>query len=88
MYAAHIASDFTSVYCAECAAAGTIFETIDVYELGFSYVSISIFNCMYQYLLSCISGFFLKESFPYTIEDWGSHPTGNVSPTTAHCGSS
>ena len=25
--------------------AGTIFGTTDVYELGFSYLSISIFNC-------------------------------------------
>ena len=39
---AHITSDFTCVYCA--AAAGTIFETTDVYELGFSYLSFSIFN--------------------------------------------
>ena len=38
--AAHIASDFTCVYCT---AAGTIFGTTDVYELGFSYLSISIF---------------------------------------------
>ena len=27
-----------------CAAAGTIFGTTDVYELGFSYLSISIFT--------------------------------------------
>ena len=39
--AAQSASDFTCVYCA---AAGTIFRTIDVYELGFSYLSISIFT--------------------------------------------
>ena len=39
--AAHIASDFTCVYCA---AAGTIFGSTDVYELGFSYLSISIFT--------------------------------------------
>ena len=37
MHAAHIASDFT------CAAAGTIFGTTEVYELGFSYLSINIF---------------------------------------------
>ena len=34
---AHIASDFTCVYCA---AAGTIFGTTDIYELGFSYLSL------------------------------------------------
>ena len=37
---AHIASEFTCVYCA---AAGTIYGTTDVYELRFSYLSISIF---------------------------------------------
>ena len=37
----HIASDFTCVYCA--ATVGTFFGTTDVYELGFSYLSISIF---------------------------------------------
>ena len=39
--AAHIASVVTCVYCT---AAGTIFGTTDVYELGFSYLSISIFS--------------------------------------------
>ena len=38
---AHIASDFTCVYCA---ADGTIFRATDVYELVFSYLSISIFS--------------------------------------------
>ena len=38
---AHIASDFTCVFCA---AVGTFFGTIDVYELCFSYLSLSIFN--------------------------------------------
>ena len=38
---AQIASDFTCVYCA---TAVTIFGTTDVYEHGFSYLSISIFN--------------------------------------------
>ena len=33
---ANSASDFT---CVHCAAAGTIFGTTDVYELGFSYLS-------------------------------------------------
>ena len=37
---AHIASDFTCVYCAD----GTIFGTTDLYELGFSYLSLSIFR--------------------------------------------
>ena len=37
---AHIASDFTRV---NCTAAGTLFGTTDVYEVGFSYLSISIF---------------------------------------------
>ena len=41
MDSAHITSDFTCVFCA---AAGTIFGTKDVYELGFSYLSISIFT--------------------------------------------
>ena len=36
----HSASGFTSVYCA---AAGTIFGTTDVCELGFSYLSFSIY---------------------------------------------
>ena len=40
LHTANIASDFTCVYCAD---AGTIFGTTDVYELGFSYLSISIF---------------------------------------------
>ena len=31
-----------------CAAAGTIFGTTDVYELGFSYLSISIFTYAIQ----------------------------------------
>ena len=39
MYATFIASDFTCVYYT---AAGTIFGTTDVYELSFSYLSISI----------------------------------------------
>ena len=39
--AAHIAPDFTRVVCTD---AVTIFETTDVYELGFSNLSISIFN--------------------------------------------
>ena len=39
--AAHIASEFTCVFCT---AAGTIFGTTGVYELDFSYLSISIFN--------------------------------------------
>ena len=38
---AHIASDFTSVFCAD---AGIIFGTTDLYELGFSYLSICIFT--------------------------------------------
>ena len=42
---AHIASDFT---CVICAAAGTIFGTTDVYVLGFSYLSISIFIKLYH----------------------------------------
>ena len=46
---AHIVSDFTCVYCT---AAGTIFGTTDVYELGFSYLSISIFKFYRQYLLN------------------------------------
>ena len=37
---AHIASDFTCVYCA---VAGTIFGTTDIYQLSFSYLSINIF---------------------------------------------
>ena len=41
LYTANIASDFTCVYCR---AAGTIFGTTGVYELGFSYLSISIFS--------------------------------------------
>ena len=45
MRKAHIASDFTCVYCA---AGGTIFGTTDVYnKLGFSYLSISIFRVIY-----------------------------------------
>ena len=40
---AHIASEFTCVYCTT-STAGTIFGTTDVYELGFSYLSISIFK--------------------------------------------
>ena len=32
------------LYCVYCTAAATIFGTTDVYELGFSYLSISIFN--------------------------------------------
>ena len=43
LHAAYIASDFTCVYCA---AAGTISWTKDAYELGFSYLSISIFKQM------------------------------------------
>ena len=39
--AAHIASDFTCVYCA---AAETLFGTTDVYELDFSYLSVSTFR--------------------------------------------
>ena len=42
--AARIASDFTCVYCT---ATGTIFGTTDIYELGFSYLSISIFILNY-----------------------------------------
>ena len=38
---ASIALDFTCVYST---AAGTIFGTTDVYELGFSYISIGVFN--------------------------------------------
>ena len=38
--AAHIASNFVCLYYA---TAGTIVGTTDVYELGFSYLSISIF---------------------------------------------
>ena len=38
---AHIASDFTCVYCA---SAGTIFGTTDIYELCFSHLSTSIFS--------------------------------------------
>ena len=41
LHVAHIASEFICVYSA---AAGTIFGTKDVYELGFSYLSISIFT--------------------------------------------
>ena len=41
MCAAHIASDFTCLYFA---ASGIIFGTTDVYELGFSYLSFSIFT--------------------------------------------
>ena len=41
--AAHIALDFTYVYCT---AAGTIFGTTDVYELDFYYLSISIFKIL------------------------------------------
>ena len=33
--------------CVYCTAAGTIFGTTDVYELGFSYLSISIFRCIF-----------------------------------------
>ena len=43
LYAASIALDFACVYCTRTAA-GTIFGTTDVYELGFSYLSISIFK--------------------------------------------
>ena len=39
---AHIASDFTCVYYI---AAGTLFGTTDVYELGFSNLSISVPIC-------------------------------------------
>ena len=38
---AHIATEFTCVYYA---TAGTIFGTTEVYELGLSYISISIFK--------------------------------------------
>ena len=41
LHAVHIASDFTCVYCT---AVGTIFGTTDVFELGFSYLPVSIFN--------------------------------------------
>ena len=37
----HSASNFT-ITCVYCDAAGTIFATTDVYELSFSYLSISI----------------------------------------------
>ena len=49
LHAAHIASDFTRVYCAET---GTIFGTTYVYELDFSYLSISIFSPYYTYELT------------------------------------
>ena len=41
LWAAHIAPDFTCVHCTD---AGTIFGTTDVYELGLTYLSISIFS--------------------------------------------
>ena len=41
LYVASIASDFTCIYNT---AVGTVFETTDVYELDFSYLSISIFR--------------------------------------------
>ena len=45
--AVHITSD--------CTAAGTIFGTTDVYELGFSYLSISIFRWYIRIKMSCFS---------------------------------
>ena len=57
-FACHIASDFICVYCT---AAGTIFGTTDVYELGFPYLSISVFN------ETCISIFNYNFVYMYSI---------------------
>ena len=56
---AHIDSDFTCVYCT---ATGTIFGTTDVYELGFSHLSISIFI---NYTFSWVDG---SEALRDTLE--------------------
>ena len=52
LYVASIATDFTCVYYT---AAGTVFGTTDVYELGFSYLSICIFRYL-TYLAMQMSG--------------------------------
>ena len=47
LWKGHNASDFTCIYCT---AAGTIFVSTYVYELGFSYLSFSIFNEFYFHI--------------------------------------
>ena len=55
--------------CVYCAAAGTIFGTTDVHELGFSYLSISIFshnlNCTYDSRVYCEKSYRFRKSKPY-----------------------
>ena len=68
---ARIASDFTCVYCT---AAGTFFGTTDVYELSFSYLSISIFtvfhpNIVHHYVKIGFGGvFWVLKSDKFCIE--------------------
>ena len=58
---AHIASHCT---CVNSAPAGTIFGTTDVYELGFSYLSISIFTLDTQHSTTmCVFNAQKTESF-------------------------
>ena len=59
LHTAHIVSDFTCVYSA---ATGTIFGTTHVYELYFSYLSISIFTNKVQVSSIQILGFDFKEN--------------------------
>ena len=54
LYAASIASDFTWPVFTALLLEGAIFETTDIYELGFSYLYIRIFN-------GCINKCFTKD---------------------------
>ena len=63
---AHIASDFTCVYCS---AAGTILRTTDVYELDFSYLSISIFTLFVNKILTCINALYYFYTTAFTEFD-------------------
>ena len=68
----HIASDFTCVYWT---AVGTSSGTTDVYELGFSYLSISVFTLLLATANACTEKlkvpelvFFLKSQIFYGLD--------------------
>ena len=72
--AAHFAcgSHHLRLHLCYCAAAGTIFGTTDVYELGFSYLSISIFSRGYDIWkgIDFINCNFFKAFFSSTPSRW------------------
>ena len=63
LHAAHITSDYTCVYCA---AAGTIFETTDVYELGFF---LSFYLCLYSNVPYYVISWNISNIYSFKLKD-------------------